>query len=358
MNSHEREALIALAACPYLEPRTLRNLVTGLGSALAVWGADVSVWESVSKLQRTTSIRLHAWRQRTVVSLVEAQLRENHIDCLVQGDKEYPEFLLDLTDAPLVLFLKGNHDLLSKRGVSIVGTRRASGYGIEAARWISETLAASGCTIISGLALGIDGAAHAAALARQGSSIAVMGCGVDICYPQSHQQLYRQLLKVGCVVSEYAPGTPVAKHRFPERNRLIAALSSAVVVIQAGEKSGALRTVDSALELGRDVFAVPGPITSIHFRGSHRLLQQGAGLLVDPMDLLVELGIREVKVESPTVPERWAHIYDCLDEPLSVSQLFRRSNIHETILYAGLLELELAGLIKKSPGGLYERRLP
>ncbi len=279
---------------------------------------------------------------------------------MVRGDENYPVSLLDLMDPPLVLFGMGDARYLAGdvKKVAVIGTRRASGYGLECANWIAKTLADNGVTVVSGLALGIDAAAHNASVCAPGSTVAVLASGVDVCYPSSNRGLYENILRAGALVSEYAPSAVAAKHRFPERNRLIAALSSHVVVVQAGEKSGALRTVDAALELGRDVYVVPGPITSVHFRGSHRLLQQGAQVLVDPNDVLLDLNVTtlQTSLRNPQrVPERWSGLYELLTEAITAQDLARQLAVPPAHVYSGLLELELLGAVQRLPGGFYRR---
>lgn len=297
------------------------------------------------------------WRQRLGQVSVEERLRARGIHCLLRTDTAYPLSLLDLDDPPVVLFTNGRRTPEQTRQIAIVGTRRASGYGLEAATWIGETLAAAGCTIISGLALGIDAAAHQSALSVSGQTVAVLACGIDLCYPPSHQALWLKIQQEGILISEYPPGTPVAKYRFPERNRLIAALAEAVVVVQAGDRSGALVTAEIALDLGRDIYVVPGPITSVHFRGAHRLIQDGASILLDPLQLLQDgVGNPTCAVATVDVPERWRNLYDALDDDVSATELAHFLRTPPAHVYAGLLELELAGLVERQPGGMYRRR--
>lgn len=358
ISSRERTLRTALALCPGLEPSVTRKLVRGLGSAEVVWSATREDWRSVCRLRPETAARLDGWRHAFADDDIEDHLAERNIHCLFPGDAVWPTQLNDLDDAPHLLFARGQLKDLARASypVAIVGTRRASSYGLEVARWVSETLVRAGCNIVSGLALGIDAAAHSAALDADGTTGAVLACGVDVCYPSSHQALYEKICERGFVVSEYPPGSLVEKYRFPERNRLIAALAHAVIVVQAGEKSGALRTVEAALDLGRDIYVVPGPITSVHFRGSHKLLADGARILVDPVDALADWGLTVSSVEQLQVPPRWRTLYDCLDGPVTAAAVSRQLEVPTTEVFAGLLELELAGFVEKVPGGLYQRR--
>ncbi|WP_169787942.1 DNA-processing protein DprA [Alicyclobacillus ferrooxydans] len=358
----ERDYTIALASCPGLEPATLRKLIAGCGSARNVWDGGQEDWLAAARISPGTVRRLTAWIDSTRdASGVETRLLERRIGCVVKGDKNYPSRLYDLENAPAVIFVRGHSrdiGMLFQRDdiVSVVGTRRASAYAVEATRWIVGTLARSRWHVVSGLALGIDICAHQSALEVQGVTSAVLACGVDLCYPVNHKRTYDAILEHGCIISEYPPGTPVAKHRFPERNRLIAALSPTLIVVQAGEKSGALLTAGMALDLGRDVYAVPGPITSVHFRGSNRLLADGAGVLLNPEEFLLEQGQTLVAAGfEQTPPERWRRLYEMLQEPLGASALSEKLLVPVSHVYAGLLELELDGFVQRKPGGVYQR---
>lgn len=356
--TEDRAAALVLATCPGVEPATIRTLARQLGGPAAAWRADASAWRSVCGIREQTVKRLDQWRHRTDPARVEAALAQRGIRVWVQGDDAYPRALLDLADPPVAVFVAGQAETLHAQPmVAVVGTRRASPYGGEAAAWIAEAMAKAGVAVVSGMAVGIDAAAHVACLDAGGVSVAVLATGVDRCYPSSHEHLYRRLLARGAVISEYAPGTPVARHRFPERNRLIAALGQLTVVVQAGVKSGALRTADHALELGRDVFAVPGPVTTVNFQGCHRLIQDGAQLLADPHDLLLALGLDVTyeKRDDARVPARWRPLYDALDADLTAGQLAVMLGMEPARVYTGLLELEMAGWVRRLPGGVYRR---
>lgn len=358
LEQQTRLAALGLSLCPYVERGTLHKLAERLGGVEAVWQADPIEWNTAVRIRDDTANRLNQWRASFDYGRSVASLKSAGIWYSIRGEESYPRSLFDLANPPIVLFGMGRRSLIDTPTcrVGVVGTRRASGYGLESATWIGETLSKAGCTVISGLALGIDGAAHKGALHGSGGTIAVLASGVDVCYPPTHRALYDSVLKTGAVVSEYPPGSEVAKHRFPERNRLIAALSGTLVVVQAGEKSGAMRTVDAALELGKEVYAVPGPITSVHYRGSNRLLQEGAQLLIDPTELLLDLGYKvETDVSSLQVPDRWQVLYEGLSEPTSAASLATQLDSPIANVYAGLLELELAGLVARGAGGFYQR---
>lgn len=356
MEPFERDICIALSLCPGLERSTLRKLVQACGGPMGAWEASVTEWSKGCHLHQDTAEQLDKWRRTFQPHLVSRYTADLGVYCEVFGDVGYPSGLLDLHDPPLVLFSSRAFDTSwFEKTVSIVGTRRASGYALEATTWVSETLADNGFNVVSGLALGVDGAAHSGALKVGGKTTAVLASGIDVCYPPHHRSLHNDILQRGMLLSENAPGTCVAKWRFPERNRIIAALAPTLIIVQAGDKSGALRTVDFALEIGRDVFVVPGPVTSMHFRGSNRLIQQGSQVLLDPHDLLETLSGLPTSARLSTVPARWQDLYDAIQEASVAAALVTQLGKSPSHIYAGLLELELAGLIIKRPGGLYER---
>lgn len=218
-------------------------------------------------------------------------MKEQGIFFLPLWDGEYPVRLKAIADAPLALYGKGSLPDNGKKAVAIVGARSCSVYGRETARYFASGLAGEGVVIVSGMARGIDGIAQLAALDADGCSTAVLGCGVDICYPPENRRLYDRLEKEGCLLSEYPPGTEPQARLFPPRNRIISGLSDLILVTEAGEKSGTLITVDMALEQGRDVFAVPGRITDRCSRGCNELIRNGAGLATGIQTLLQELEI-------------------------------------------------------------------
>jgi DNA processing protein len=205
------------------------------------------------------------------------------------GNPGYPAELLNLSDPPPVLFLRGRSDLLHRPAVAIVGSRRATETGRRMAERIAAVLARRGVVVVSGMAMGIDGAAHRGALSAGGDTVAVLGCGANVAYPTSNRKLHRDIGREGLLVTEFEPGEGALPHHFPKRNRIIAALANAVIVVEAGDRSGALITVEHALDLGRDVFAVPGSVESEASRGTNALLRDGARILPSPEAILQEL---------------------------------------------------------------------
>jgi DNA processing protein len=270
---------------------------------------------------------------------------------LRRGARAYPPLLTQLHDPPAQLYVRGRAELLAEPAVAIVGARSCSGYGARVARMLGRELAAAGLVIVSGLARGIDGEAHRGALEAEGATVAVLGCGIDRDYPRAHASLAERIRGSGAVVSEYPPGTEPAPWRFPARNRIIAGLSLASVVVEARERSGALITADFALELGREVFAVPGEITAALSAGTNDLLRQGAAPLLSAGDVLSALGIEQPQAPPPPVSGGAASVLRLLsDSACDFDALVRLSGRSSAEIAAALVELELAGLVDAAEG--------
>jgi DNA processing protein len=272
------------------------------------------------------------------------------------GEAAYPAALRNITDPPFVLWLRGQASALELPAVAMVGSRAASPYGLAVAERLAADLAARGVAIVSGLARGVDSAAHRGALAGGGATIAVLGSGADVIYPPEHAALAREIAASGAVISELVPGTPPRKMFFPLRNRIISGLSRAVVVVEAGEKSGSLITARCALDQGRDVLAVPGNVLSGRNRGAHGLLRDGAKIVDGPDDILEELGMARqvpasdgVSVEDPVLASLTP------GEPADLDAIAERSGFAPARLLTRLFELELQGLIARTGGGRFVR---
>ena len=270
-----------------------------------------------------------------------------------RGRPGYPALLRELHDPPPRLYLRGAPaDLLDLPAVAIVGARSCSPYGAQVAGERARELGAVGVVVVSGLARGVDGEAHRGALAAGGLTVAVLGCGIDRDYPRAHAQLAGRIAESGAVVSEYPPGVEPSPWRFPARNRIVAGLARATVVVEARERSGALITADFALELGREVFAVPGEITSALSAGTNDLIRQGATPLLAADDVLEALGLER---PPPRVPDTLSAGARMLLEPLSetartLDELGRLTGLESGALAAALTELELAGLVASADG--------
>jgi DNA processing protein len=273
-----------------------------------------------------------------------------------------------LVDPPPLLFLKGKPEILLRPAVAVVGSRKATEAGRRTGEALGRVLGRAGVPVVSGMALGIDGTAHRGALAAGGDTVAVLGSGLDLPYPRAHGGLFREIGKKGLLVSEFLPSERALPHHFPKRNRILAALSRAVVVVEAGRKSGALITVDHALDLGRDIFAFPGSIENPRAAGTNALLRDGARVLTSPEAILLE--IPELVEEarglsargeggsdgSPSVPRELRSLWASLSkEPLSLDHLARRAGLAPERALAGLSSLELLGEARRCPGMRFSR---
>ncbi len=267
---------------------------------------------------------------------------------------ELPELLRQIHDPPRTLFLRGSAsvDVLEQAAVAIVGARACSPYGSQVARMLGRELAAAGLVVVSGLARGVDGEAHRGALEAGGMTVAVLGCGIDCDYPAAHAELARRICERGLIVSEYEPGVEPAPWRFPARNRIIAGLAAATVIVEARERSGALITADFALEDGREVFAVPGEITSTLSTGTNRLLGQGATPLTAADDVLELFGLAALQrpAAPPLGPNAASVVKRLTDGAASADELARATGLAPGPLAAALAELELAGLATETDG--------
>ncbi len=291
------------------------------------------------------------------------------IGVLPMTSERYPKVLHQLADPPPLLFFKGKLDLLSGPTVAVVGSRKASEAGRRTAGILAMTLARSGVTVISGMALGIDGAAHRGALEQGGNTAAVLGSGLQVVYPGSHRPLFRKLASRGLLLSEFLPEEAAFPHHFPKRNRIIAALSQAVIVVEAGARSGALITVDHALDLGREVLAVPGSVHNPQASGSNRLLREGAGVIMDPTAIVQDLRDLGLAVGEPApissvsepellgIPQDLRRLWDALSaNPLGVEDVAKGAAMSFPQALAGLSTLELGGWVRQCPGMRFRRR--
>lgn len=277
-----------------------------------------------------------------------------------RGSAEYPIELNDLRIPPTELFAIGRAEVLAKPRVAIVGTRASTAYGERVARSLTRTFVHAGVTVISGMARGIDGAAHRTALEEGGDTVAVLGTGIDVPYPVGHRQLHRAIAERGLVISENPPGVTAHKGAFPKRNRIIAALAPVTIVVEAGFRSGALNTASQALELGRTVAAVPGPIDSDQSRGSNQLLRDGAVMIASTDDALTLLGISPVagtRTEIPALPEAEQKVWDALaDGYTEMDSLPGSTGLAMAECLASVTSLEILGLVECSLAGEIRRR--
>ena len=285
----------------------------------------------------------------------------NHLVTL--ADDDYPAGLLQISDPPPILFVKGRRELLRCNAIAVVGSRNATPQGLENAEAFSRALSDAGLAIISGMALGIDAAAHRGGLAGQASSIAVVGTGLDLIYPSKNKALAHELADKGAIVSEFSLGTPALAANFPRRNRIISGLSLGTLVVEAALASGSLITARLAAEQGREVFAIPGSIHSPFSKGCHSLIKQGAKLVESAQDVLEELGLSGI-IDRPAAGTRAKPAKEITEDalllalgfdPVGFDALAQRTGLAPESLTARLAEWEIAGVIAALPGGKYQR---
>ena len=278
--------------------RSGKRLLEQFGSPEAIWQADRQAFVDIPRLNKN---KLDALMEKdlTVAEHIQADCLKQGIQILTLFDEAYPELLRNIPDPPLVLYVRGTlPDFTDRLSISIVGTRNCTRYGKQAAWHFAGNLAQRGVIIVSGMALGIDGTANRAAIEAGGETVAVLGCGVDVCYPWQHKQLMEDIVRHGAVISEYPPGTEPFGKNFPVRNRIITGLGQGTLIVEAPKKSGALISADLALEQGRDVFAVPGDINRPSSAGCNARIRQGAAELVqEPADILSQYQLTDAHTQ-------------------------------------------------------------
>lgn len=338
----------------------VKKLLKTFGSAQKAWRASNA---KVLELDFDgESIREILKRKENVDPQEEwNRLAKENIQTISFYQKEYPPLLKEISSAPLLLYLKGNTDLLPEKSLAVVGTRTPSSYGRLAVDMLVDKLAMAGLVIVSGLAQGIDALAHAATLKAGGKTIAVLGCGLDQIYPKMNEPLAQEIIKnSGLIVSEYPLATPALKQNFPARNRIVGGLALGVLVIESKENGGALITAQQALENNREVFALPGPINQPTCIGTNKLIQDGAKLVMSAEDILQELNIKEmsaaekIQINLETLPEDEKMIVILIQtEPIHIDKITQTVKLKPHVVSSTLTSLELKGLIKNIGGQMY-----
>jgi DNA processing protein len=293
-------------------------------------------------------------RALTHASLEWAAQSGNHL--VLFGDPEYPPSLQHIADPPLLLYAKGDLNLLRREGVAVVGARNATLQGKSNARQFARALSGAGMPVVSGLALGIDAAAHEGGLDGPGGTVAVIGTGIDRIYPRRNAGLARHIAEEGCLVSEFALGTPAQPEHFPIRNRIIAGMTRATLVIEAAARSGSLITAHAAITAGREVFVLPGSVLSPQSVGCHALIREGARLVATPEHLLEDLGLPMPHAAPAPIDEAAGWLLAALGhDPIGADELATRLQLPPSDMQASLLALELAGVVERLPGGAFQR---
>lgn len=346
---------LALTLVPGVPPTALRALLAAFGAPHAVLSAAPGEIAAIAGSAVATALA-----RRDNEPLVDSALRwlEHPGHHLVAfGDADYPSHLLEVEHPPPVLYVAGRRELLDAPAFAIVGSRNATMQGARDAEAFAQALSADGLAIVSGLALGIDAAAHRGGLRERGSSIAVMGTGADIHYPAGNRELAARLAAEGALISEFPLGTPAREGNFPRRNRLISGLSRGVLVVEAAMRSGSLITARLALDQGRDVFAIPGSIHSPLSKGCHWLIKQGAKLVESADDIACEIGWQAgARTPDPVDAPAADPVLDAMgDAPVSLDQVVERTGLEARRVAAGLSRLEIEGRVAALAGGLFQR---
>ncbi len=368
---------LLLSCLPKFGRRLRRDLSTAYPNLTDVLALNPATLKALG-LPSETSAAIQAWQDGDRQHPVAAKVATIQRDCerlgiavIASSDPLFPDPLRHIHDAPLVLYTQGDPHLLSPDQIGVVGSRHATRAGLDHARTFAAELSRRNLVITSGLALGVDGAAHAGALDAGAPTVAVIGCGLDRVYPSQHRRLAARVIAQGLLVSEYPPGTPARAAHFPQRNRIISGLSRGILVVEAGLKSGSLITARLALEQGREVFAIPGSVHSPVARGCHHLIKQGARLVETVDDILEELGTwwsfqgddraagnPESPVAAPVatpgagLASREIAVFEALGyDPQSTDALSSATGLSADQLMQALLLLELQGLVSAAPGG-------
>ncbi|MGF6570102.1 DNA processing protein [Paraburkholderia sp. GAS333] len=410
--SVELAAWLRLSLAPGLKPAALRLLLSALGLPEAIFNQTQATLAAIAGEAAARAVLAPTTPEFDAqLDAVIAWKEQPGNQVVTLDDPAYPPALLTMPDPPPLLYIKGRLDLLHNRAVALVGSRSATPQGVEDAERFARELSAAGVTVVSGLALGIDGAAHRGGLEGIGGTVAVIGTGADLVYPAAHHALARQIAVQGAILSEWPLGTPARAANFPQRNRLIAGLVSGVVMVEAAMRSGSLITARLANEMGRDIFALPGSIHAPLSRGCHRIIKQGARLVETPDEVLEELGfarrptVNAARTSQKTLPwdtpesqrpvaasasagiqgeHAGSHVCAAAQEeesgpqapahtlnseahrllialghsPATLEILAARTEMEDSTLQTTLLQLELAGQVAVLPGGRFVRTSP
>ncbi|MEJ2313546.1 MAG: DNA-processing protein DprA [Nitrospirota bacterium] len=351
--------LIALCAVPDLGPVTIRRLISTFGGPAGVFGASLRELRAVEGVGEVRARSIKSFAGRDEIGAEVQRLMAGGVKIAHYGSRDYPEAIAEMgDDAPLVLYMKGEIIDEDRYAIAMVGSRKSTPYGVTVAERMSAELSEMGFTVVSGLARGIDTAAHRGCLSAGGRTLGVLGSGIDVPYPPENKGLMEKVADSGCVVSEFPPGTPPNRENFPRRNRLISGLSMGVIVVEAGTKSGALITANCALEQGKEVFAVPGNINSAASQGPNGLIKRGAKPVTGAEDVVEELapvlkGFLRKRRQRPAVEvtEEERALCDAMSgEPTHIDAVSRKCGFSAPKALAILLGLELKGIVKQTEG--------
>ncbi len=365
--SDDLKKCVALSLVQGLGPATFRKLLDKFGSLDRIWSAELSEFKEIP---RSTHVSFEQIFSQDILKKAELEIQKAHDrGAAVIGffDEAYPALLKEIYDPPMALYVMGNLPGDSLTAIGLVGSRSASDYGIRMAHLFGQDFAKLGAVVVSGLAMGIDASAHEGALAGGGLTVGVLGGGLTHGVLKTHEKLAKKMIQSGAIISEYPMDVMPRPEYFPVRNRIISGLSRAVVVVEAMQRSGALITVDSALDQNREVFAVPGPVDSLRSEGTHALLKQGAKLALSAQDVLNEIsGVlaepqfsRQAKIVDPNLlNEKEKIILARLErQPALTDDLIEALGVPASEAIVELTQLEMKGFIRRKPGNFFERAI-
>ncbi len=343
---------------------TYKNLIQHFGTPKEVFDAPVKEFKNIDGLNSSLIKAIKAFDKVETVEKEVDRVKRSDVDVITLNNKQYPCRLKEIYDPPPYLYVKGRLTLNAKVAVAVVGSRASTPYGLGIAQKISMELASCGVVIVSGMARGIDSHAHRGALKGRGETIAVLGSGIDVVYPPENDRLCKEIAKTGAVVSEFPFSTPPLTGNFPRRNRIISGLSLGVLVIEASLRSGSLITARLALEQGRDVFAIPGSVTSLRSQGTNKLIKSGAKLVEKVEDVLEEILDyrrkdpieKNLNMSSVSLEKDEEDIYKSLERPKHIDEIISEKNLDPSAVSALLLALEMKGLVRQHPGKFFAKK--
>ena len=356
----ERPYWYWLTGIPGIGPRKTERLLERFGTPEKVFRADPGQLKGIPGITGTDINKICSSRDEGTVKNLYSSLKKQGIRLITKQDEEYPEQLAHIYDAPWVLYVKGKPLQTQYPMVAVVGARGCSAYGETIAKKLGAELSQAGVIVVSGMAVGIDSFAHKGVLQEDGITYAVMGCGIDKCYPASGIDLYMKIQNRGAILSEYPPGYPSARGCFPMRNRIICGMCQAVVVVEARKRSGSLITADMALEQGKDVFVVPGRLGDALSEGCHHLLQEGAMILTNVADILESIDIGRNFIIKNSINKNYMlekeeqMVYSNLRlEPLHINEIVYRCGLPFSTVQSALVKLEMRGRVREYAPGYY-----
>lgn len=364
-----KEAFVALNMIEHVGPVRVRQLLERFGTPQAILSASRAALAAVHGVGDETAGAIAGWESTVDLGAELKRIADYGCQVVVQGEPEYPALLAEIYDPPLVLYVKGELKAGDKNGVAIVGSRQTTSYGIDVARKLAYQLAYMGVTVVSGGARGIDTAAHQGVLTAKGRTIVVLGTGINVVFPSENVELFQRVAASGAVITQFPFNRQADRQTFPIRNRIVAGMTLGTVVVEAALNSGAMITANFAVDYGRQVFAVPGPIHSPRSKGCHELIKKGAKLCEGPEDILSEFEYQFPPSNRPASPNETGVLpaleltpmEDAVmrlmdgEHELSIDEVIQKSGLPASAVSVALLSLEMKRLVRQQPGRLFTR---